>query len=157
MPERLNAWGRISGENIECLSGDICDYDFISEAMKRFSPDAVVHFAEQRAAPYSMIDRKHAVFTQVNNVVGTLNLLFALREFRPDCHLVKLGTMGEYGTPNIDIEEGYITIEHNGRKDVLPFPKQPGSFYHLSKVHDSHNIMFACRIWGCLLYTSRCV
>ena len=95
-----------------------------------------------------MIDRKHAVFTQVNNVVGTLNLLFALRELSPDCHLVKLGTMGEYGTPNIDIEEGYIAIEHNGRKDVLPFPKQPGSFYHLSKVHDSHNIMFACKIWG---------
>ena len=95
-----------------------------------------------------MIDRSHAVFTQVNNVVGTLNLLFALRELQPDCHLVKLGTMGEYGTPNIDIEEGYITIEHNGRKDVLPFPKQPGSFYHLSKVHDSHNIMFACKIWG---------
>jgi UDP-sulfoquinovose synthase len=95
-----------------------------------------------------MIDRKHAVFTQVNNVAGTLNLLFALREFRPECHLVKLGTMGEYGTPNIDIEEGYITIEHNGRKDVLPYPKQAGSFYHLSKVHDSHNIMFACRIWG---------
>jgi UDP-sulfoquinovose synthase len=108
----------------------------------------VVHFAEQRAAPYSMIDRKHAVFTQVNNLVGTLNLLFALREFQPDCHLVKLGTMGEYGTPNIDIEEGYITVEHNGRKDVLPFPKQPGSFYHLSKVHDSHNITFACKIWG---------
>jgi UDP-sulfoquinovose synthase len=81
-------------------------------------------------------------------VVGTLNLLFALREFQPDCHLVKLGTMGEYGTPNIDIEEGYITIEHNGRKDVLPYPKQPGSFYHLSKVHDSHNMMFACKIWG---------
>jgi UDP-sulfoquinovose synthase len=95
-----------------------------------------------------MIDRKHAVFTQVNNVVGTLNLLFALREHAPDAHLVKLGTMGEYGTPNIDIEEGFIEIEHNGRKDVLPYPKQPGSFYHLSKVHDSHNIMFACRIWG---------
>jgi UDP-sulfoquinovose synthase len=148
MPERLRTWGRLSGETIECLSGDITEYDFMAEVMKRFSPDAVVHFAEQRAAPYSMIDRKHAVFTQVNNVVGTLNLLFAIREFRPDCHLVKLGTMGEYGTPNIDIEEGYITIEHNGRKDVLPFPKQPGSFYHLSKVHDSHNIMFACRIWG---------
>jgi UDP-sulfoquinovose synthase len=71
-----------------------------------------------------------------------------LREFQPDCHLIKLGTMGEYGTPNIDIEEGYITIEHNGRKDTLPFPKQPGSFYHLSKVHDSHNIMFACKIWA---------
>jgi UDP-sulfoquinovose synthase len=88
------------------------------------------------------------VFTQTNNVVGTLNLLFAMRELCPDCHLVKLGTMGEYGTPNIDIEEGYIEIEHNGRKDLLPYPKQPGSFYHLSKVHDSHNILFACRIWG---------
>jgi UDP-sulfoquinovose synthase len=148
MPERLRAWARISGEAIEFFSGDITEYDFVADLMKRFSPDAVVHFAEQRAAPYSMIDRKHAVFTQVNNVVGTLNLLFAIREFSPDCHLVKLGTMGEYGTPNIDIEEGYLSIEHNGRKDVLPFPKQPGSFYHLSKVHDSHNIMFACRIWG---------
>jgi UDP-sulfoquinovose synthase len=108
----------------------------------------VVHFAEQRSAPYSMIDRKHAVFTQVNNVVGTLNVLFAIKEFKPDCHLIKLGTMGEYGTPNIDIEEGYIQIEHNGRTDLLPFPKQPGSFYHLSKVHDSHNMMFACKIWG---------
>jgi UDP-sulfoquinovose synthase len=95
-----------------------------------------------------MIDRKHAVFTQVNNVVGNLNLLFAIQQYVPDCHLVKLGTMGEYGTPNIDIEEGYITIEHNGRQDVMPYPKQPGSFYHLSKVHDSHNIAFACRIWG---------
>jgi UDP-sulfoquinovose synthase len=111
-------------------------------------PQAVVHFAEQRAAPYSMIDRKHAVFTQVNNVVGTLNLLFAIHELAPDCHIIKLGTMGEYGTPNIDIEEGYLKIEHNGRSDVLPFPKQPGSFYHLSKVHDSHNMMFACKIWG---------
>ena len=95
-----------------------------------------------------MIDREHATFTQVNNLVGTLNLLFALREFGSDCHLVKLGTMGEYGTPNIDIEEGYIRIEHNGRTDSLPFPKQPGSFYHLSKVHDSHNIMFCCKAWG---------
>ncbi len=95
-----------------------------------------------------MIDREHAVLTQVNNVVGTLNILYAMKEDFPDCHLVKLGTMGEYGTPNIDIEEGYITIEHNGRKDTLPYPKQPGSMYHLSKVHDSHNIHFACRIWG---------
>ena len=148
MPERLRAWKQLTGESIEFLSGDITDYEFASSVVRSFAPDALVHFAEQRAAPYSMIDRNHAVFTQVNNVVGTLNLLFALREFRPDCHLVKLGTMGEYGTPNIDIEEGYIAIEHNGRKDVLPFPKQPGSFYHLSKVHDSHNIMFACKIWG---------
>jgi UDP-sulfoquinovose synthase len=148
MAERLRIWEELTGRTIENHVGDVADFEFISGLIRDFQPEAVVHFAEQRSAPYSMIDRKHAVFTQLNNVEGTLNLLFALREFAPECHLVKLGTMGEYGTPNIDIEEGYITIEHNGRKDVLPFPKQPGSFYHLSKVHDSHNIMFACRIWG---------
>ncbi len=148
LSERLRVWQELTGKTIELFVGDVTDYDFLSSTIESFEPDAVIHFAEQRAAPYSMIDRKHAVFTQVNNVVGTLNLLFALREFQPDCHLVKLGTMGEYGTPNIDIEEGYITIEHNGRTDTLPYPKQPGSFYHLSKVHDSHNIMFACKIWG---------
>jgi UDP-sulfoquinovose synthase len=144
----LRTWCRLTGKTIDLFIGDITDYDFLLSTLKAFEPEAIVHFAEQRSAPYSMIDRKHAVFTQVNNVVGTLNVLFAMREALPDCHLVKLGTMGEYGTPNIDIEEGYITIEHNGRKDVLPFPKQPGSFYHLSKVHDSHNMMFTCKIWG---------
>jgi UDP-sulfoquinovose synthase len=147
LAERLRVWRELTGRTIDSYVGDVTDYDFLSAMMKACEPDAVVHFAEQRSAPYSMIDRKHAVGTQVNNVVGTLNLLFAIRELRPDCHLVKLGTMGEYGTPNIDIEEGYIEIEHNGRKDTVPFPKQPGSFYHLSKVHDSHNIMFACKIW----------
>jgi UDP-sulfoquinovose synthase len=148
LSHRLRTWQNLTGSTIELFVGDVTEYDFLSSLIKDFEPEAVVHFAEQRAAPYSMIDRKHAVFTQVNNVVGTLNLLFALREFQPDCHLIKLGTMGEYGTPNIDIEEGYITIEHNGRKDTVPYPKQPGSFYHLSKVHDSHNIMFACKAWG---------
>jgi UDP-sulfoquinovose synthase len=148
LADRLRVWQELTGKSIEQFIGDVNDYDFLSGVIESFQPDAVVHFAEQRSAPYSMIDRKHAVFTQVNNVVGTLNLLFALRELRPECHLVKLGTMGEYGTPNIDIEEGYIRIEHNGRSDVLPYPKQPGSFYHLSKVHDSHNMMFACKIWG---------
>ncbi len=148
LSERLKIWKDLTGRQIDLFVGDVMDYDFLSSTIQTIEPDAVVHFAEQRAAPYSMIDRKHAVFTQVNNVVGTLNLLFALREFQPDCHLIKLGTMGEYGTPNIDIEEGYITIEHNGRTDTVPYPKQPGSFYHLSKVHDSHNIMFTCKIWG---------
>jgi UDP-sulfoquinovose synthase len=148
LSDRLRVWQELTGNTIELFVGDVTEYDFLSSVIKDFEPEAVVHFAEQRAAPYSMIDRKHAVFTQVNNVVGTLNLLFALREFQPDCHLIKLGTMGEYGTPNIDIEEGYITIEHNGRKDTVPYPKQPGSFYHLSKVHDSHNIMFTCKAWG---------
>ena len=148
LAERLTVWQELTGNTIESYVGDVTDYEFLSSMVTTFEPDAIVHFAEQRSAPYSMIDRKHAVFTQTNNVVGTLNLLYAIREFVPDCHLVKLGTMGEYGTPNIDIEEGYITIEHNGRKDVLPFPKQAGSFYHLSKVHDSHNIAFTCRAWG---------
>ncbi len=148
LAERLTVWQQLTGNTIESYVGDVTDYEFLSSMVTTFEPDAIVHFAEQRSAPYSMIDRKHAVFTQTNNVVGTLNILYAIREFVPDCHLVKLGTMGEYGTPNIDIEEGYITIEHNGRKDVLPFPKQAGSFYHLSKVHDSHNIAFTCRAWG---------
>lgn len=148
LSERLATWYELTGRQIELFVGDVTDYEFVSSFFQSFEPEAVIHFAEQRSAPYSMIDRKHAAFTQVNNIVGTLNLLFAIREFNPQCHLVKLGTMGEYGTPNIDIEEGYITIEHNGRRDRLPFPKQPGSFYHLSKVHDSHNIMFACRAWG---------
>src|SRR3984893_5684659 len=148
LTERLRAWQKRTGLEIATFVGDITDHDFLTSVIDEAAPHAVVHFAEQRAAPYSMIDRKHAVFTQVNNVVGTLNLLFAIHDIVPDCHIVKLGTMGEYGTPNIDIEEGYIRIEHNGRSDVLPFPKQPGSFYHLSKVHDSHNIMFACKIWG---------
>jgi UDP-sulfoquinovose synthase len=148
LSDRLRTWNRLTGKTIELFIGDVTDHDFLLSTVQQFEPDSIVHFAEQRSAPYSMIDRKHAVFTQVNNVVGTLNVLFAIREVRPDCHLIKLGTMGEYGTPNIDIEEGYISIEHNGRRDVLPFPKQPGSFYHLSKVHDSHNMMFTCKIWG---------
>jgi UDP-sulfoquinovose synthase len=148
LPERVALWKDLTGRLIETYIGDIQDYDFLAEAVSRFSPDAIVHFGEQRSAPYSMIDREHAAFTQTNNVLGTLNLLYAVKEFCPDAHLVKLGTMGEYGTPNIDIEEGFIEITHNGRKDVLPFPKQPGSFYHLSKVHDSHNIMFACKVWA---------
>ena len=123
LADRLRIWNQLTGNVIDSFIGDITDYDFLASFLRDFQPEAVVHFAEQRSAPYSMIDRKHAVFTQVNNVVGTLNLLFAIRELQPDCHLIKLGTMGEYGTPNIDIEEGYISIEHNGRKDVLPYPE----------------------------------
>lgn len=146
--QRIQRWQDLTGKKIDLFIGDINNYDFLIDALRRFQPDSLVHFGEQRSAPFSMIDREHAVLTQVNNVVGTLNLLYAMKDEFPDCHLVKLGTMGEYGTPNIDIEEGYITIEHNGRKDTLPYPKQPGSFYHASKVHDSTNIHLACRIWG---------
>lgn len=146
--QRIQRWKDLTGKSIDLFIGDINNYDFLIKSLVQFQPETIVHFGEQRSAPFSMIDREHAVLTQSNNVIGNLNLLYAMREHFPDCHLVKLGTMGEYGTPNIDIEEGYITIEHNGRKDTLPYPKQPGSFYHLSKVHDSHNIHFACKIWG---------
>eukprot|EP00741_Cyanophora_paradoxa_P021191 tig00000237_g20452.t1 len=146
--ERVDVWKRLTGKELALYIGDICDYTFLLESLKEFQPDAIVHFGEQRSAPFSMLDRNRAVLTQTNNVVGTLNILWAIRDELPDCHLVKLGTMGEYGTPNIDIEEGYIDITHNGRTDRLPYPKQGGSFYHLSKVHDSHNIHFACRAWN---------
>ena len=148
LEERVKRWEEKTGKHIAVYDCDLMHYDFLKEIFKQVQPEAFVHFAEQRSAPYSMIDREHAVFTQTNNVVGNLNVLYAIKEVTPDCHLIKLGTMGEYGQPNIDIEEGYIKIEHKGREDVLPFPKQPGSFYHLSKVHDSHNIQFACKIWG---------
>ncbi len=145
---RIAVWKELTGRGIGCYIGDLTDAIFTYDLISDFGPDAVVHFAEQRAAPYSMIDRHHAVYTQHNNVVGNLNLLYAIAETNPEIHLVKLGTMGEYGTPNIDIEEGWLELEHNGRTDRVLFPKRPGSFYHLSKVHDSHNIEFACRIWN---------
>jgi UDP-sulfoquinovose synthase len=148
LPERAAAWKEVTGLDIGITEGDLTDWKTVEKLFKSFQPEAIIHYGEMPSAPYSMKDRDHAVFTQYNNVVNTLNILWAMRDITPDAHLVKLGTMGEYGTPNIDIEEGYIEIDHNGRKDTLPFPKLPGSFYHLSKVHDSHNMHFACRIWG---------
>jgi UDP-sulfoquinovose synthase len=148
LADRIDTWREVTGKEIHALVGNIEDGEFLDRVVAEVLPDAVVHYGEQPSAPYSMISRRHAVETQQTNVIGNLNLLFSIRDRVPDCHLVKLGTMGEYGTPNIDIEEGFIEITHKGRTDVLPFPKMPGSLYHLSKVHDSHNIHFACRIWG---------
>ena len=148
LQDRVALWSSLGKKPIKMYVGDICDMAFMVRVFKEFKPESIVHYGEHRSAPFSMLSHRHAVMTQVNNVVGNLNVLFAMRDHAPESHLVKLGTMGEYGTPNIDIEEGYIEIEHKGRKDTLPFPKMPGSFYHLSKVHDSHNIHFTCRIWG---------
>jgi UDP-sulfoquinovose synthase len=146
--ERLEAWREVAGKAIEHYIGDIAEGTFIADVVREFEPHAIVHYGEQPSAPWSMKSVDHAVVTQANNVIGSLKLLWAIREHAPEAHLIKLGTMGEYGTPNIDIEEGFIEIEHKGRRDVLPFPKMPGSLYHLSKVHDSYNIHFACRVWG---------
>ena len=146
--ERVKIWNKNQKNKIKHMISDLLNYKVLCEILKEFKPETIIHYAEQPSAPYSMASREKAVFTQHNNVIGNLNLLFAMKKYCPDSHLVKLGTMGEYGTPNIDIEEGWLNIEHNGRKDKVLYPKKPGSFYHLSKVHDSANIEFACRIWG---------
>jgi UDP-sulfoquinovose synthase len=147
LPARAAAWRDVTGKDIGVTEGDLVDWSVVEPVFREFEPEAIIHYGEMPSAPYSMKDREHAVFTQTNNVVNTLNILWAMQEFAPTAHLVKLGTMGEYCTPNIDIEEGFLEIAHKGRRDTLPFPKVPGSMYHLSKVHDSHNIHFACRIW----------
>ncbi len=148
MADRLVAYQQHLGRNLRFYKGDLSDYDFVLNAYKSFRPEAIVYLGEMPSAPYSMIDVHHAVFTQTNNVAGTLTTLYAMQQAVPECHLVKLGTMGEYGTPNVDIPEGYFEIEYRGRKDRLMFPRAAGSWYHQSKVHDSHNIAMACRIWG---------
>ncbi|MGN6558589.1 MAG: NAD-dependent epimerase/dehydratase family protein [Solirubrobacterales bacterium] len=148
LDERIASWREISGEQIRSYVGAVEDGDFLEEVVAETKPETIVHYGQQASAPFSMLSRERAVETQHANVIGNLNLLFAMRDHVPDAHLVKLGTMGEYGQPEIDIEEGYIEIEHKGRKDTLPYPKLPGSLYHCSKVHDSTNIHFACRTWG---------
>jgi UDP-sulfoquinovose synthase len=148
LDERLRAFETLTKQPLKFWSGDLCDYFIAQDSVRAFQPDAIVHLAEMPSAAYSMIDADHAVYAQRNNIIGTLNLLHAIRDEQPSAHLVKLGTMGEYGTPNVQIPEGFFEIEYMGRKDRLPFPRQAGSWYHQSKVHDSNNIMMACKIWN---------
>jgi UDP-sulfoquinovose synthase len=149
LDERVKEWHRLTGKTISFVNVDVTNYSALCDVINcKLKFDTLVHFAQQRSAPFSMIDHDHAIRTHINNTVGNMNILWALHEYSPHTHLVKLGTMGEYGTPNIDVEEGFITIEHKGRSDRLPYPKQPGSFYHLTKVSDSDQINFACRSWN---------
>jgi UDP-sulfoquinovose synthase len=146
--ERLQAFKQRYGKTLHFWEGDLRQYEFTEQMFREFRPEVVVHLGECPSAPYSMIDAQHAMFVQINNITTTFNLLFSMRAICPDAHLVKLGTMGEYGTPNIDIPEGFFEIEYRGRRDRLPFPRQAASWYHWSKVHGSNNVMFACRLWG---------
>lgn len=148
MQERIEAVEERFGVRAQFRQGDLQEYDFVKQVFQEFQPEAIVHLGECPSAPYSMMDAHHATWVQTNNVVGTLNILYAIKEVCPRAHLVKLGTMGEYGTPNLDIPEGFFTIDYKDRSDTLPFPRQAGSWYHWSKVHDSNNIMFSCRLWG---------
>jgi UDP-sulfoquinovose synthase len=146
--DRLLALRQHTGQSVPFWQDDLRDYEVVRRIFLEFQPEAVIHLGECPSAPYSMIDRERTLFVQLNNLTTTFNLLFAMRDLAPNAHLLKLGTMGEYGTPNIDIAEGFFEIEYRGRKDRVPFPRQAPSWYHWSKVHGSNNIMFACKIWG---------
>ena len=148
LQERARIWEAVSGRRIAVRIGDCCDYQFLSALFREFSPDAVVHYAEQPSAPYSMLDHAAASLTLRNNLQATQNVAWAVHEHCPDCHIIKLGTMGVYGTPNIDIEEGWIEIEHKGRKDRFLFPRQASSFYHTTKIQDTDMLWFYVRTWG---------
>lgn len=152
MEERISVFDLVFHDvrgGISFKEGDLLDYSFARDYVKSFMPDTIVHLGEQPSAPFSMIDREHAVYTQYNNVIGNLNLIYAIKEVVPECHLLKLGTMGEYGyDTELEIPEGFFEIEYKGKKATIPFPRMAGSWYHWSKVHDSNNIMFACKLWG---------
>lgn len=145
---RARLWQEQTGHEIPVFIGDLCDWDFVEETFRSFRPDAIVHYAEQPSAPYSMLDRRAAQLTLHNNLAVTANLIFAVRELAPDAHIVKLGTMGEYGTPDIDIEEGWIDIDHKGRSDRFLFPRQAGSLYHTTKIMDTDLLWFYVRTWA---------
>lgn len=146
--ERVKIWEKVSGYTIPVFIGDLTKWVFISEVFKEFAPDAIVHYAEQPAAPYSMLNRRAATLTLQNNLSVTANLIFAIREFAPEAHIIKLGTMGEYGTPDIDIEEGWIEIDHKGRSQKFLYPRQAGSLYHTTKIMDTDLLWFYVRMWG---------
>lgn len=149
MENRIINLKKAHGDKIEFYTGDLTSASFIDAVIKKFNPDGIVHLAEQPSAPFSMIDQKHAVDTHVNNVIGTLNLIYAIKNYSPNAHLIKLGTMGEYGyDTELDIPEGFFDIEYRGKKATMPFPRNAGSWYHCTKVHDSNNTMFACKLWG---------
>ena len=148
LPERAAIFRQMTDHSIAAVEGDCCDFEFLCEQFRRFAPDAVVHYAEQPSAPYSMIGYDEARATLSNNIIATLNVIWAVLRHAPDCHIIKLGTMGEYGTPNIDIEEGWIDIEHKGRRDRFLFPRQAGSLYHTTKVLDTDLLWFYVRIYG---------
>ncbi|MGD8335052.1 MAG: NAD-dependent epimerase/dehydratase family protein [Desulfobacterales bacterium] len=146
--ERAVLWQSVSGHETAVHIGDLSEWDFIAQVFEKFEPEVIVHYAEQPAAPYSMLNRKAATLTLHNNLSVTANVIFAVREFCPDAHIVKLGTMGEYGTPNIDIEEGWLEVEHNGRQHMFLYPRQAGSLYHTTKIMDTDLLWFYVRTWG---------
>jgi UDP-sulfoquinovose synthase len=146
--QRTKIWKEASGKKINIQIGDVTDYGFLLSVFKSYIPDTVIHYAEQPSAPYSMINREKAAQTIQNNLISTLNVAYAVKEVKPECHIIKIGTMGEYGTPDIDIEEGWLEITHKGRKNKFLFPRQASSLYHTTKIQDTDLLWFYIRMWG---------
>jgi UDP-sulfoquinovose synthase len=146
--QRARLWHQHAGREIAVRLGDLAEWPFIASVFEEFRPEAIVHYAEQPSAPYSMLDRSAAELTLKNNLGVTFNVIQAMSELAADAHLVKLGTMGEYGTPNIDIEEGWLTVEHKGRSQKFLYPRAAGSLYHTTKVLDTDLLWFYVRVWG---------
>ncbi len=145
---RVRLWEAISGYKAHLFIGDLTEWDFVAEVFQNFAPEVIIHYAEQPSAPYSMLNRRAATLTLQNNLLVTANVIFAVREYAPTAHIIKLGTMGEYGTPNIDIDEGWIEIHHKGRKGRFLYPRQAGSLYHTTKVMDTDLLWFYVRMWN---------
>lgn len=148
LPERAEIWQALSNAPIRVEIGDCTDFPRLSGLVEELQPEAIIHYAEQPSAPYSMLGFEEASRTLHNNLGATFNVIWAVKQHAPDCHIVKLGTMGEYGTPNIDIEEGWLDVEHNGRRQKFLYPRTPGSLYHTTKVMDTDLLWFYARIYG---------
>ncbi|MHA7646493.1 UDP-sulfoquinovose synthase [Nitrosopumilus sp. S4] len=149
MNERMEILKKKFLDKVSFFEGDLLDAEFADKVISKFKPDVIVHLAEQPSAPFSMKDQEHNIYTQKNNVLGTLNLIHSMHRHAPKAHLIKLGTMGEYGyDPGLEIPEGFFEVEFRGKKAKVPYPRLAGSWYHWTKVHDSNNIMFACKLWG---------
>ena len=146
--ERVDIWNSIANSQLRAEIGDCTDYEHLNSLVESFQPEAIIHYAEQPSAPYSMLGYKEASQTLQNNIGSTFNVIWAVKEHVPDCHIIKLGTMGEYGTPNIDIEEGWLEVEHKGRNHTFLYPRTPGSLYHTTKVMDTDLLWFYSRIYG---------
>lgn len=159
--QRARIWHEQTGREIKVVIGDLTQpevirglftgstsYAFSVSNSSEQAFDAVMHYAEQPSAPYSLLNYEYANRTLSNNLLITNNLMFAVKDFSPETHIVHIGTMGEYGTPNIDIEEGWLEIEHKGRKDKFLYPRQASSIYHTSKIMDTDLLWFGIRTWN---------
>ena len=132
--QKLKTFQKLSTANLKFVEGDLSDSEFFFDLVSEIRPDCIIHYAEQPSAPYSMMNFRAAKKTLDNNLATTFNCIWAVKEIVPNAHIIKLGTMGEYGTPNIDIEEGWLDVCHNGRTETFLYPRAASSLYHTTKV-----------------------